>query len=91
MRIALGATRASIHWLVLKEVSLLAAIGCAVGLAAFLVSSQVLSSLLFELAPSDRASLVLATLALGGTTSLAGFLPAHRAARLEPSTTLRQD
>jgi predicted permease len=91
VRMALGATRASIHWLAMKEVSLLAVLGCAAGLVAFIVSSRVLSSLLFELAPSDPASLVLSTIVLGGTTFLAGFLPAHRAARLDPSRTLRED
>ena len=91
LRMALGATRASIHWLAMKEVSLLALSGCAAGLATFVVSSRVLSSLLFELAPSDPASLVLATVILGSATLLAGFLPAQRAACLDPSRTLRED
>jgi len=91
VRMALGATRDSIHWLVMKEVARLAAVGCVVGLCAFVASSRVLSSLLFELAPNDPVSLVLATTILGCATFLAGFLPAHRAARLEPSITLRHD
>jgi ABC-type antimicrobial peptide transport system permease subunit len=75
----------------MREVARLAAVGCVVGLCAFVASSRVLSSLLFELAPNDPVSLVLATTILGCATFLAGFLPAHRAARLDPSITLRHD
>jgi predicted permease len=91
VRIALGATRQSIHRLMLKEVVLLTGAGCLIGLTAFMALSSVLSSRLFEVAPRDPASLVLATVVLGGATLLAAFLPAHRAARLEAALTLRQD
>ena len=46
---------------------------------------------LFELTPSDPASVALAAAVLGGTVLLAGFLPAYRAARLDPARTLRQE
>ncbi len=91
LRIAMGANRASIEWLVIKEVSLLAVLGCAAGLAVFMVSSKVLASALFQLPPNDPVSLVAAATVLAATAFAAGFLPASRAARLDPSCTLRQE
>jgi ABC-type antimicrobial peptide transport system permease subunit len=91
VRVALGATRGSIQWLVMKEVSFLAATGCAVGLVVFLFAGRVLSTTLFELSPSDPASLALGAAILGGAALLAGFLPAHRATRVDPASTLRQE
>ncbi len=91
LRMALGATRTSIQWLVMKEVSWLAAVGCGVGLAIFLISNRVLSSVLFQLTPDDPASLFLGAAILGATTFVAGFLPAWRAAHLDPAFTLRQE
>ena len=91
LRIAMGATRASIQWLVMKEVSWLAATGCAVGLTVFVLSNRVLSSVLFQLTPDDPPSLALAAAVLICTAFAAGFLPACRAARLDPSCNLRQE
>ncbi|MFB3904618.1 MAG: ADOP family duplicated permease [Acidobacteriota bacterium] len=91
LRIALGATRGSIQWLVMREVSWLAAAGCAGGLVAFITFNRVLSSVLFQLTPDDPASLVVGALVLGGTAFAAGFLPAWRAARLDPAFILRQE
>ena len=91
VRLALGATRPAIYRLMLKEVALLTAAGCAFGIGAFMASSRVLSSMLFELTSSDPASLTLATVVLAGITLLAGYLPARRAAGLDPACTLRQD
>jgi predicted lysophospholipase L1 biosynthesis ABC-type transport system permease subunit len=91
VHLALGATRPAIYRLMLKEVALLTAAGCAFGIAAFMASNRILSSLLFELTSSDPASLVLATVVLAGITLLAGYLPARRAAGLDPDCTLRLD
>jgi predicted lysophospholipase L1 biosynthesis ABC-type transport system permease subunit len=91
VRITLGATRASIQWMVMREVSILAAIGCALGLTAFLFAGRVLSTMLFELTPGDPASLAAGAAVLGGTAFLAGFLPAWRATLVDPARTLRQE
>jgi putative ABC transport system permease protein len=91
VRLSLGATQPAIYKLMLKEVALITAAGCAIGVGAFMASSRILSSMLFELASSDPPSLILATVVLAGITFLAGFLPARRAAALDPARTLRQD
>lgn len=91
VRLALGATRPSIHWLVMREVSLLAALGCAIGLGVFLFAGQVLSTMLYDLTPTDPVSLAMAAAVLGVTAFLAGFPPAHRATHLDPASTLRQE
>jgi predicted permease len=91
VRIVLGATRTSIQWLVLKEVSLMAAAGCVIGLAAFLLAGGVLSTVIFGLTPSDPASLTIGVAVLGGTAFLAGCLPAYRATIVDPASTLRQE
>lgn len=91
VRLALGARRSSIHWLVMKEVLLLGIAGCAVGAAAFVASSHVLGSLLFEIAPTDPLSVAVAVFVLGAITFAAGFLPAYHAARQDPALILRQE
>jgi predicted permease len=91
VRIVLGATRASIQWMVMREVSLMAAAGCALGLTAFLLAGRVLSTVIFGLTPSDPASLAIGVVALGGTAFLAGLLPAYRATIVDPASALRQE
>jgi len=91
VRLALGASRPSIHWLVMKEVLLLIVAGSAVGAAAFVAASQVLASLLFEIAPTDPLSVAVAVSVLGTITFSAAFLPAYQAARQDPAHTLRQE
>lgn len=91
VRIALGATRASIQWMVMKEVFLLAAVGCGLGLVVFLYGGRVLSIVLFELTPGDPASLAMGAVVLVGTAFMAGLLPAYRATLVDPAHTLRQE
>lgn len=91
VRLALGARRSSIHWLVMKEVVLLGVAGCAIGAAVFVASSHVLASLLFEIGPTDPLSVAVGVFVLGAIMFAAGFLPAHHAARQDPARTLRQE
>jgi ABC-type antimicrobial peptide transport system permease subunit len=91
VRIALGATRGSIQWMVMREVTVLAALGCGLGLIAFLYGGRVLSTMLFELTPSDPASLAAGAAILGGTAFLAELVPACRATLVDPARTLRQE
>jgi ABC-type antimicrobial peptide transport system permease subunit len=91
VRIVLGATRTSIQWMVMREVSVMAAAGCVLGLTAFLLAGRVLSTVIFGLTPSDPSSLAIGVAVLGGTAFLAGFLPAYRATLVDPALTLRQE
>ena len=88
IRMALGATRGSVIRLVLARVSMLVGTGLVVGLAIGAWASRFVATLLYGLEPGDPATLVAsaATLALIGAA--AGWLPAHRASRLDPTRVL---
>jgi hypothetical protein len=64
--------------MVMREVLLLSAVGCSIGVAAFLYGGRVLSTMLFDLTPTDPASLATGALVLICTAILAGLLPAYR-------------
>ncbi|HET7217945.1 MAG TPA: ABC transporter permease, partial [Vicinamibacterales bacterium] len=89
IRMALGATAASVIRLVLGRVALLVGGGIVAGLAAAAWASRFVATLLYGLEPGDPVTLVasVATLALVG--ALAGWLPAHHASRLDPTRVLR--
>jgi predicted permease len=91
IRVALGAQRRDVLWLVLREALTLVLIGSAIGIATSLAATQTASSLLFGLRPNDPLTLVLATLLLLTVATLAGYLPARRAARVDPLVALRDE
>jgi predicted permease len=90
-RLALGATPAAITWLVLRQAVSIVAIGLTAGTAAALASARTLSSLLFEVAPSDPAVLAAAAAVLGLVSVAASCLPARRAARVDPVAVLSSE
>ena len=88
-RIALGATRRNILWLVLQQGAMIAAVGTSLGLVAGLVAGRSLSSaILFDVSPSDPATFALAAAILVAATMAACYVPARRAARVDPARTL---
>jgi putative ABC transport system permease protein len=87
-RIALGARRADIVRLVLRQAAVVALIGVTAGVAAGLVCVQALSSLLFGVPPWDPVAIGAAALVLTATALVAGYLPARSAARVDPASTL---
>ncbi len=91
MRSALGATPAALARLVLAQAGALAALGLSGGVAALLPLSRYLREQLFELSPTDPATIAGAALFLLGVSLLSGWLPARRALRLDPMTVLRED
>jgi predicted permease len=91
IRIALGAERASVLGMVLREVGWLTLFGVGLGLPAALALSRLLRSQLFGLAPNDPATLGAATLLLILVAGLAGFIPAWRASRVDPIVALRYE
>jgi ABC-type antimicrobial peptide transport system permease subunit len=91
VRIAVGATRANVIWLVMREVGIFCAIGLSVGVLLALASTKLIASLLYDLSPNDPAMIALAVGILGGVAMTAGYLPARRAALTDPMQALRSD
>jgi predicted permease len=91
IRMALGAERKRVLWLVLRDVALLAVAGVAVGLPSAMALAHVVSSQLYGLSPADPATLVAATVLLASVAVFAGYLPARRATIVDPVTALRHE
>jgi predicted permease len=90
-RVALGASRADIIRLVLREGGVITFIGVIVGLPAGLLAARSLSTVLFGVPPSDPWSIAAAAGILGLTAMAACVIPAQRAARIDPARTLTED
>ncbi|HEX8361243.1 MAG TPA: ABC transporter permease, partial [Longimicrobium sp.] len=91
IRMALGAARGRVVGMVLGEVGRMVGVGIAIGAVAALVAGRLVSSFLYELAPSDPLTLVASALVLGCGALVAGAAPAWRAARLDPVAALREE
>jgi predicted permease len=90
LRLALGATSKAVAWSVIRPAAALAAAGVAIGMILALLSRQVIAGLLFGVSPTDPAVLLVVSLLLIATSTLAAAIPARRAARLDPLTTLAE-
>jgi macrolide transport system ATP-binding/permease protein len=91
IRMALGAQRDAVVWMVLRRVLLLAAVGLAISVPAALIASRLVKSFLFETQPNDPRTLALAGAVLLSATILAGYAPARRASRIDPLAALRHE
>ena len=91
VRMALGAQPRDVLWLILRETLTLLAAGAVVGLPAALAAARLIKSMLFGLGPSDPLTIVGAPLVMFAAGMLAGFLPARRAASLQPTLALRTE
>jgi len=89
IRIALGATRGRVAWLILREVGLLTLVGLLVGAPLAFALGRAAESLLFGVKASDPLVFAAAGLLLGGVALLGGYLPARRAAKVDPMIALR--
>ncbi len=91
IRMALGARSGQVLWLVLREGLTLVLIGVVIGWLTSLAATRAASSLLFGLEPNDPLTMTLATLLLSTIALLAGYLPARRAAHVDPMVALRDE
>ena len=91
LRLALGAARADVLIMVLKQAMKLVLIGLGLGIVGALAAGQLLRSMLFGVNPIDPAVLAAACLLIGMTGALASYLPARRATRVDPMVTLRYE
>jgi predicted permease len=89
IRMALGATQVSVAWLILREVMLLALAGLLVGIPLAFALGRATESLLFEVKASDPLVFIAVILLLGCVALLGGYLPARRAAKVDPMVALR--
>jgi ABC-type antimicrobial peptide transport system permease subunit len=91
IRVALGAQRSHVIGMIMREAGVLLAAGVVVGAALALVAARTAGSLLYGLKPHDPATLAIAVVAIALVAAVASFLPAHRAAGLDPVTALREE
>jgi len=89
IRMALGARREPVRWLILRETLSLAAAGIAIGLPCALAASRLLASLLYGVSTRDPLTLVVPCGILIGVAAVAGWQPARRATRVDPMVALR--
>jgi predicted permease len=91
IRLALGAQRAQVWGMVLRQAGVLVLAGAAIGLVVARLSTTAMQSLLFGIAPTDYATFGVVTALLGTTALVACAWPAFRATRADPVTVLRRD
>jgi putative ABC transport system permease protein len=91
VRVALGAQRTNVLRLIVGHGALLAAVGIGLGLAGALGVTRFLRAMLFGVSPFDPVSFVAVTVVLSTIAFLASYLPARRAARVDPVEALRQE
>jgi len=91
VRMALGAQRADVLRLMLKQGLLLAVVGVAVGVAAAFGLTRIISTLLFEVGATDKVTFAAVSLGLFAVTLFASYIPAWRATRVDPLVALRYE
>ena len=91
IRLALGADRAGVLWMVMKEVLILLAIGLAIGIPSAIGLGRYVSSQLYGIQPNDPWIAVSTMLLLAVVSAAAGLIPANRASRIDPILALRYE
>jgi predicted permease len=90
LRLALGARRGAVVWLVFRQIAIVMCVGVALGVMGGLAVGRLVRSMLFGLQPTDPITFVSAAVMLIGVALAAGLVPAWRASRLDPAVVLRE-
>jgi putative ABC transport system permease protein len=90
IRMALGAQPDKVVTLVFKHVAVITIMGLIVGAVAAVSTGRFVNSLLFNLATYDRTMIAVTAITLAAAATIAGYLPARRAARIDPMVALRE-
>lgn len=91
LRMALGASQGSVLQLILGQGLALAVAGLALGLAAAVAGTRLLTTMLFQVQPNDPLVYLAVTVLLGAVTLVASYVPARRASKIDPLGALRQE
>jgi ABC-type antimicrobial peptide transport system permease subunit len=86
---ALGGDRRKVRWLVARDMLVLVGAGAAIGLPIALGGARLLASQLYEIGPNDPLAILAGLASLCAAAAIAGFVPARRAARVDPLIALR--
>ena len=89
VRVALGASRSDVLWLVLRRALVLMGTGVLIGVAGALALTRVMAGLLYEVRPTDAATFLAAAVVLAGFALMASLVPAWRATHVDPLVALR--
>jgi predicted permease len=91
LRIALGATRSGVHWMVVRKALALLALGVAMGIPCAIAAARYIGTMLYGLTPGDTVRIAPTLLTMTAVASFAALIPALRAARVDPMVALRCD
>jgi ABC-type antimicrobial peptide transport system permease subunit len=91
IRMALGAPRGRVVWMVMRQVAIIGAIGLAIGLPAAWATSRLVKSFLYGIKTDDPPSIVAAIVTMAVAVLVAGYAPARRASRIDPVIALRSE
>jgi ABC-type antimicrobial peptide transport system permease subunit len=91
IRLALGARRATVQWMVLRQSLWMVALGLAIGIPAALALTRFVRSILYGIQPTDPASFVVAAILITAVGAVAAWIPARRASRVDPIQALRNE
>ncbi len=91
IRMALGANRGDVRWMIVRQSLIVAACGLGLGTAASVAATDLLRALLFNVQPRDAATLALSAVLILVVTVIAGYIPARRASHVDPLSALRAE